>query len=215
MARHWNEAEPLNWYARRCAVIPVLGLLSLLFLLAGTRALFYQPFYTPTASMSPALNIGDNFFVSKRAFDHRQPQRGDIIVFNVPALKAAYVKRVVGVAGDRVQMMKGVIYLNGTPIPQRYIGQVRDHSFKGRELVETFPDGRTHRIINTTPDDLFDDTKAFVVPQKHFFVLGDNRDNSIDSRNKIGFVDESDVIGEPLRLFWNGETRRLDFSKVE
>ncbi len=150
-------------------------------------------------------------FVSRTAYgDGSPPQRGDMAVFKLPTDRDIdYVKRVVGLPGDRIQMINGVLNINGVPVkleeiqlsPEFY----RDRNF--RFFRETLPNGRSYVIADETADGSADNTDVYVVPPGHYFTLGDNRDNSQDSRfmNVVGYVPEENFVGPVVFRFWNSK----------
>jgi signal peptidase I len=173
------------------------------------RTFLFQPFDIPSESNIPSLVVGDYVFVSKTAYGAGSPpQRGDMAVFKLPTDRDIdYVKRVVGLPGDRIQMINGVLNINGVPVkleeiqlsPEFY----RDRNF--RFFRETLPNGRSYVIADETADGSADNTDVYVVPPGHYFTLGDNRDNSQDSRylNAVGYVPESNFVGPVVFRFWN------------
>jgi signal peptidase I len=195
-------------------------LLALLLAL-GLRTLLFQPFTIPSDSMEPALRHGDYMAVSK--FDYgfsgyslpialplgegrllaRQPRRGDVIVFKLPRDNSAdYVKRLIGLPGDRVQLVHGVVWLNGRPLAQQPLGLVRDPDDPDRLVTrvrETLPDGRSYLTFHEDADHDGEDTGVYVTPPGHYFFMGDNRDNSADSRWPkgvgVGFVPAANLEG--------------------
>jgi len=194
------------------------------------RSFVYQPFSTAGGSMIPTLKLGDRFFVSKSAYGYtryslffapsvfegsvpaRTPRRGDVVMFRVPERGADFVERVVGVPGDRVQMIAGRLYINGEMVPRRAIEPREKVRLRGRTVeaptyVETLPGGAEHKIVELDGDrGLFDDTDVFVTPPNALFVLGDSRDNSSDSRvplekGGIGFVRLDTLIGRAAFIY--------------
>jgi signal peptidase I len=195
-------------------------LLALLLALA-LRTLLFQPFTVPSDSMEPALKSGDYMAVSK--FDYgfsryslplappfgggrlfgRQARRGDVIVFKLPRDDATdYVKRLIGLPGDRIQLVHGVVWLNGRPLAQAPLGLVPDPDAPGRivtEVRETLPDGRSYLTFHDDADHEGENTDVYVVPEGQYFFMGDNRDNSSDSRWPrdvgVGFVPAANLEG--------------------
>jgi signal peptidase I len=195
-------------------------------LIAGVfRTLLFQPFYIPSGSMKSTLLIGDYLFISKYAYGYSaascptvfgfnlcpflsgrvwsaEPERGDVIVFKHPRTAEDYIKRLVGMPGDTVRMSDGVLVLNGEPVPMERDGVFLDQP-SGRQLeswTETLPGGVSHTILNTANNMRFDNTQEFVVPEGHYFFMGDNRDNSRDSREPraaggVGFVPFENLVG--------------------
>ncbi|MBD3764207.1 MAG: signal peptidase I [Rhodobacterales bacterium] len=226
-------------------------------LIAGVfRTLFFQPFWIPSGSMKDTLLIGDFLFVNKMAYGYSQyscpfglcpfsgrilfsePERGDVVVFRHPVNGADFIKRLVGLPGDTIQMRKGVLYLNGAEVPQTPdgvftevfdrqgpqgtlprcengpVGQGADCT-KSRAL-ETLPDGRQHAILNIDQNGFGDNTPVFTVPPGHYFFMGDNRDNSQDSRfaqavGGVGFVPADHLIGRADRIMFSSAGRSLLF----
>ncbi len=195
------------------------------------RTLAFEPFNIPSGSMKPTLLIGDYLFVSKYAYGYSRhslpfslplfegrlfgslPERGDVVVFKLPSdNRTDYIKRVVGLPGDRIQVRNGVLYINGEPVEREFVGEFVEESggrrFRARMYRETLPGGRSYYTLDLTPQSRFDNTRVFEVPPGHIFVMGDNRDNSLDSRTPhVGFVPLENLIGRAEILFFsiNGE----------
>lgn len=194
------------------------------------RTVAYEPFNIPSGSMIPTLLVGDYLFVSKFSygysryslpfglplFDGRifadQPERGDVAVFKLPSDNSTdYIKRVVGVPGDRVQVTDGVLYLNGKQVErsrtedyvmQSHFGTVQ----RVPQYIETLPNGRSYRIIETDHNmGSLDNTPEYLVPDGHYFMMGDNRDNSLDSRalEHVGYVPFENYVGRAEFLFFS------------
>ena len=196
-------------------------LLSLGFVLV-VRTVLAEPYTVPSGSMIPTLLIGDELIGSKYAYGFgkyslpfgqlpdfsgrfldRPPERGDVIVFRLPRdPSTTYVKRLIGLPGDHVQLRQGRLYINDTMVPRREAGTQDGDTI----YVETLPasDGgtREHQILESTDADRYDNTRIFVVPPGHYFMMGDNRDSSSDSRY-WGFVPDSNIVGKAFMIWWN------------
>lgn len=191
------------------------------------RTLAYQPFNIPSGSMIPTLLVGDYLFVSKFSYGYsryalplglgffsgrilaREPERGDIAVFRQPPTnRDDFIKRLVGIPGDRVQMVDGVLHLNGEPVDKRRIDDfiVSDHRGRARRIpqyIETLPNGPSYTVRESLGDTgPVDNTREFVVPPGQYFGMGDNRDDSNDSRN-WGFVPAENLVGRAEILFFS------------
>ena len=208
----------------------VYALLIALFL----RVLFFQPFTIPSASMEPNLYEGDYIIVSKFSYGYsrhsipfsppifkgrlleRTPDRGDIIVFKLPSDgHTDYVKRLIGMPGDRIQMKDGLLYINGVQVKRQYLGTVREQSPFGavRDVMrfrETLPGGKSFVTNDYGTDGDLDNTDVYVVPEHSFFMMGDNRDNSSDSRvapenSGVGYVPAENLVGKAqiILLSWH------------
>jgi len=199
------------------------------------RVLFFQPFTIPSASMEPTLLEGDYIIVSKFSYGYsrhsipfspplfdgrimgRSPARGDIIVFKLPRDgRTDYIKRLIGLPGDRVQMRQGKLYINDQMIPRAALPPVMIDSGLGftrsvERFKETLPGGKQYVTYDFGPDGEVDNTDVFVVPEGHYFFMGDNRDNSLDSRVPaeigVGFVPAENLVGKAqiIMLSWNKE----------
>ena len=206
-----------------------VALLIALFL----RVLLFQPFTIPSASEEPNLYEGDYVIVTK--FDYgwsrhsipfspplfegrilsKAPERGDIIVFKLPRDgRTDYIKRLIGVPGDRVQMRQGLLYLNGQPVERRQTELVTETGGSGlmrpvARVEETLPGGRRYMTNDFGADGDLDDTPEVIVPPGHYFFIGDNRDNSADSRLPtaigVGLVPEENLVGKArlVLLSWS------------
>lgn len=193
----------------------------------AVRTVAYEPFNIPSGSMKPTLLVGDYLFVSKFSYGYshyslplslplfkgrifgRLPERGDVAVFKLPSDgKTDYIKRIVGLPGDKIQVLNGVLNINGKPVELEPAGTF-DESIDGRtitaqRLIETLPNGRKHYILDITPNGPLDNTRVFEVPPGHVFAMGDNRDNSLDSRtDQVGYVPVENLIGRADILFFS------------
>jgi signal peptidase I len=218
-----TEKEPLLLdYAR--SFFPVVLVVLLL------RSFLVEPFRIPSSSMMPSLLIGDFILVSKYAYGVRlpvvhtkvievgQPERGDAIVFRYPkAPDVDYIKRVVGIPGDRISYYKKQVFLNGNPVDQvslgPYVGVGQGAKMTGAEhLVESFGE-RDHEILLQPKSS--NTEGVWVVPKGHYFVMGDNRDNSNDSRY-WGFVPEQNLVGKAFYIWmnWDWEHKGIGLERI-
>jgi signal peptidase I len=220
------RADPsrLPGLARNVAAM-LKGPLIVIAVVLATRTALAEPFYVPSGSMEPTLEIGDELIVSKYAYGYsryslpidpglssahrfleRLPHYGEVVVFRLPRdTHQVYVKRVIGLPGDRVEMRKGRLLINGEMQKLRADGSGTVESENGaraptRRFVETLPNGVEHPIFKLTMRGPLDDTGEFVVPEGQIFVMGDNRDDSLDSRvaaadGGVGFVPLENLIG--------------------
>ncbi|MDY8109312.1 signal peptidase I [Fulvimarina sp. 2208YS6-2-32] len=187
------------------------------------RTFLFQPFSIPSGSMMPTLLIGDYLFVSKWSYGYSRfsaplslplfdgrvlasdPERGDVVVFRKPGEEDTdYIKRLVGLPGDRIRMRDGQLIINGKAVPKEPAGVFVDEN--GEEIDqfrETLPNGRSYLTLDLGPDLAGDDTREFVVPAGHYFMMGDNRDNSLDSRFDVGYVPFENLVGKAQIIFFS------------
>lgn len=207
LARRWDATQSLPWYSRRwyfIFAIPAGAIVSFL----GVRTFVYQPFNIPSGSMFPAAGTGDFLLVSKFAYNFSDPERGDPVIFWAPEFHSYFLKRIVGLPGDRVQMKGGRVVLNGVQLPVRRIENYSGtcdlgYGCAAPQYEETYPGGRVVRVLDENPTGPLDSTEIFNVPQGAYFVLGDSRDNSNDSRESIGFVSRNNIIGKAAFKYIN------------
>jgi signal peptidase I len=193
------------------------------------RVFLFQPFNIPSGSMIPTLLVGDYLFVAKYAYGYSrysfpfgpdlfsgriwatEPERGDVVVFKLPRdNETDYIKRVIGLPGDEIQMLHGVLQINGQAVPKERIDDFIQVDSSGREhkvprYRETLPNGVTYPVLDLTQDSIGDNTEVYKVPEAHFFMMGDNRDNSTDSRflSEVGFVPFENLVGKAKLIFFS------------
>ena len=225
----------------------------------GFRSVFFQPFWIPSESMKDTLLIGDFLFVNKMAYGYSrysceipfttislcpfedrflggEPARGDVVVFRHPTAGTDYIKRLIGLPGDRIQMKDGVLFINGAEAPQQADGvfeevyepqgpmRNRPRCENGAvgeggicrksRFIETLPEGRSHSVLNIDAAGPGDTTDVFTVPEGNYFVMGDNRDNSTDSRfpqsvGGVGYLPAKYLIGRADRIIFSSAGRSL------
>ena len=203
--------------------IVIAGALAL-----GFRSLLFEPFNIPSGSMIPTLLVGDYLFVSKYSYGYSRysfpfgvapfngrafetpPERGDVAVFRQPQNESvAFIKRIVGLPGDRIQVKDGVLRINDVAVSRVRKGFAT--ASDGYNVIrfavyqETLPNGKSYLIQERSDDDdVLDNTNVFLVPEGHYFMMGDNRDNSRDSRTtSVGMVPAENLIGRAERLFFS------------
>lgn len=194
----------------------------------GIRTFAYEPFNIPSGSMKPTLLVGDYLFVSKLSYGYSryslpfslplipgriffsEPKRGDVVVFRLPSdTNIDYIKRLVGLPGDKIQVLNGILQINGKAVKRRRVSDFLTTDDQGkvisrtRRYIETLPSGRTHYILESMGDKgRMDNTGVYTVPKGQYFAMGDNRDNSNDSRY-IGFIPEKNLVGRADFLFFS------------
>jgi signal peptidase I len=168
----------------------------------------------PSSSMLPTLTVGDYVVALKGPFRERLPARGEVVVFVGPG-GDDYVKRVIGLPGDEVQVSGGILAVNGLKVARTRIADFEPASDlsmmapASTRYLETLPGGVTHAILESSDSDPLDDTPVYTVPAGHVFVMGDNRDNSNDSRSSVGFVPLDKLRDRPLCIYWSSESGRF------
>ena len=194
------------------------------------RTFLFQPFNIPSGSMENTLLIGDYLFVEKYAYGYSrysfpwgmgplgnlvegrvagaEPHRGDVVVFKLPRDNSTeYIKRVIGLPGDRIQMIEDRLYINDKMVPEKrvsdYIENIDGYENHVPRYLETLPGGKSHYILDRDPNGPADNTDVYVVPPGHYFMMGDNRDNSDDSRAGVGYVPAENLVGKAEFIFFS------------
>jgi signal peptidase I len=206
----------------------IAGLIAL-----AIRTVAYEPFNIPSGSMIPTLLVGDYLFVSKFSYGYSkhslpfshtwlfrplprgrilssEPERGDIVVFKLPSDEQTdYIKRVIGLPGDRVQMKGGILHLNGEAVKRERIEDYLVHDDSGnvtreRQYRETLPNGRSYNTLELSDNEYMDNTSEYTIPADSYFAMGNNRDNSRDSRfREVGFIPRENLVGRAEFLFFS------------
>ena len=207
----------------------VMGALLIAILI---RSLIIQPFYIPSSSMEPTLLIGDRIFVSKYSYGYskhsfpfspnfsnnrflfKNPEQGDLIVFKTPAdNRTDYIKRLIGRAGDEIQFVDGNLFINGSKVIREKIKisePIRCGNFilETNNFVETLPNGVKY-LASYNKQGTLKNTKKYIVPENHLFLMGDNRDCSKDSRflDDVGYVNNLNLVGKAKIIFFSNDTK--------
>ena len=202
------------------------------------RSFLYHPFYIPSSSMEPNLLIGDRLFVSKYAYGYsrhsfpfspkiynnrilgKTPKRGDVIVFKTPAdNRTDYIKRLIGLPGDIIQIVDKDLFINGIKIKKEKIENLININCGNRVLdavffKETLPNGRNYIAVYSKEGTMINSDK-FVVPENHYFFMGDNRDCSKDSRflSSVGYVSYNNLVGKARLIFFSNDSDKGSFFK--
>ena len=196
------------------------------------RSFFIQPFYIPSSSMEPTLLIGDRLFVTKYSYGYSKhsfpfsppvingrllsnvPKTGDVVVFKTPAdNRTDYIKRLIGLPGDRIQFINGNLFLNNNEVLKSRVSK-SDIIYCGKQTIEVFtfqerlPSEKVHSTVYLK-DFSFQNSDIFTIPKKHYFFLGDNRDCSKDSRylTSVGYVHEDNLVGKAQFIFFSSDFR--------
>ena len=192
------------------------------------RTFLFQPFNIPSGSMKETLLVGDYLFVSKYSYGYSHyslpfspplfsgrvfaspPERGDIVVFRLPKDDSTdYIKRVIGLPNDRIQMIDGVLQINGQPVKREraedFVETEEGRTTRVARWRETLPNGPTYTTLDLQPNGFYDNTPIYTVPAGHYFMMGDNRDNSTDSRvlSQVGYVPFENIIGRAQIVFFS------------
>jgi signal peptidase I len=189
------------------------------------RSIFFEPFHIPSSSMKPGLLIGDYIFVAKYSYGYsrysfpfgidffegriwkKTPKRGDVVVFRLPSEPSInYVKRLIGLPGDQIQMQDGTLYINDQEVKKVFDGNFSDDDGeKIKQFLETLPEGKIVQTLDEKTDSTQDNTGIYEVPDGFYFMMGDNRDNSQDSRflSQVGYVPEENLVGRATLIFFS------------
>ena len=195
------------------------------------RIFFYQPFNIPSGSMKETLLVGDYLFVSKLSYGYGRytfpwgaipfsgrffasaPKRGDVAVFKLPRDNSTdFIKRVIGLPGDEIIVRDGIVYINGQAAPQTQAGEYVGPEEPGPKprYEEMLPNGVKHYVLHWQRENDLDNAGPFKVPAGHYFMMGDNRDNSIDSRvpslRGVGYVPDENLVGRAEIIFFSAAT---------
>jgi signal peptidase I len=216
---------------RTITVYVLGGIVGLLHIPLVVRTFLFQPFNVPAGSMAPTLRVGDYFFANKFAYGYSQfslpfgpwgfsgrlfasdPQRGEVVVLALPKQPSiTYVKRVIGLGGDRLTMKDGLLFINGAAVQRERLSDVvgdfcgSDPSFVAvKRWRETLPNGTSYETLDCVDNGFYDNTPEYVVPAGYAFVMGDNRDNSTDSRvlSTIGYIPLDHIFGRVSMIFYS------------
>ena len=202
------------------------------------RSLIIQPFYIPSSSMEPNLLVGDRIFVSKFSYGYskhsfpfspnfsnkrflsKEPTQGDLVVFKTPSdNRTDYIKRLIGLPGDEIQFINGELFINKIKIQRKKIDnifQIRCGNFllETNTYIETLPNGIEHLVTYNKKGSL-QNTKIYKVPNNHYFLMGDNRDCSKDSRflEEVGYVKKLNLVGKAKIIFFSNDTKKNSMLK--
>jgi signal peptidase I len=220
------KKEKSGGFGETLRTIVYAGLIAVLI-----RTVAYEPFNIPSASMYPTLMVGDYLFVSKFSYGYslhslpfslplfqgrlfgRAPERGDVAVFKLPRdNKTDYIKRIIGLPGDRIQVTGGVLHINGEAVKRERLEDFVDYDYAGNatrmtRYRETLPTGKSYIVVEMTDAGPLDNTSVYVVPPDHYFGMGDNRDNSLDSRvlTQVGYIPAENLVGRAEIIFFSSD----------
>ncbi len=225
--------ESIGEVARTALIAVLLALI--------VRTFLFEPFNIPSSSMVPNLLVGDYLFISKYSYGYsrysfpfglggfegrihgKTPNRGDVVVFKLPSnTQIDYIKRVVGLPGETIQVINGRLYIDGKIVPREARGMVEYTKENGMtakvmEYEETLPGGTKHTIYEESDQGPLDNTEKYKIPDGHYFMMGDNRDNSQDSRvlSNVGYVPFDNLEGRAELLFFStdGSAHIFEFWK--
>lgn len=217
-----QEKKTWDWELVRTFVSAVL--LAMIF-----RSFAFEPFHIPSGSMKSGLLTGDYIFVSKYSYGYSRysfpfglpifpgrvfekiPARGDVVVFRLPSNPHIdYIKRLIGLPGDKIQVKQGVLFINGEKVPRTARELFVDNENPESVVTisrykETLPEGKSYEVLDQTRFGDVDNTEVYTVPEGHYFMMGDNRDNSQDSRflDYVGYVPAENLIGKARMILFS------------
>ncbi|MFT4967175.1 MAG: signal peptidase I [Candidatus Deianiraeaceae bacterium] len=214
-----------NYKKKDYFLMPLYAILIAILL----RSIFFDHFHVPSGSMLNTLLIGDKISISKRSYGYsrysfpfglapikgrilakQKPKRGDIVVFKLPSNKRTnYVKRLIGLPGDTLRITHGILEINGKQIKRVKVGENSQY----KTYLETLPQGARYNVIEFEDNSIADNMATVVVPAKHYFFMGDNRDRSSDSRFSVGFVHEDLLLGKVNRILASSPNSLLNIFK--